>query len=158
MTMPRPFCTSYSMFQVDIDCVVFTCRGHHHDINGTPLVYPQTENGAFLRKPAHLGVRIVISSTWREAHSLPRLRALFAADLQPRILGVSPMLDEYDSDYLRYEEIKAWLDRHPDCSAWAALDDDVEGFPGHRRKTVVFTDPGVGLTTADLEALQPPLA
>ena len=97
---------------------------------------------------------IVISSTWREAHPLQRLRAFFSEDLRTRILGATPVLDEYDSDYARYEEIKAWLDQHSDYSTWVALDDDVEGFPGHRRKTVVFTDWRVGLTAADLDALR----
>ena len=113
---------------------------------------------ALLREPAHQDVEIVVSSTWREAHSVARLRAFFSEDLRVRIFGATPVLDEYDSEHERYEEIKAWLDQHPDRVAWAALDDDLEGFPSHRRKTVVFTDPAVGLTENDLVALRRLLA
>jgi hypothetical protein len=113
---------------------------------------------AMLREPAHRHVGIVISSTWREAHSLPKLRALFSEDMRARILGVTPVPEDYDSDHARYEEIKAWLDQHPTCTRWVALDDDVEGFPGHRRKTIVLTDPATGLTEANLAALRALLA
>jgi hypothetical protein len=139
---------------LDFDGVLHPAGAHRGsgDLARLPLLE------AFLREPAHQGVQIVISSTWCEAHPFERLRALFTDDLRPRILGVTPVLDEYDTDYPRHEEIKAWLDRHPDCTAWAALDDDVEGFPRHRRKTVVFTDSSVGLTRADLDALRSLLA
>jgi hypothetical protein len=113
---------------------------------------------AFLREPAHEKVGIVISSTWREAYPLSRLREHFSADLRGRVLGGTPVLDEFDSDHARYEEIKAWLEAHPRVTRWVALDDDVEGFPGHRRKTVVFTDPVTGLTEANLDALRTLLA
>jgi hypothetical protein len=37
-------------------------------------------------------VDIVISSSWRKECSLEELRALFSADIRPRIIGVTPIL------------------------------------------------------------------
>ncbi len=113
---------------------------------------PLLEN--LLREPAYAAVRIVISSTWREAYPLDRLRALFSADIRTRVVGATPVLDEYDSDYNRYEEIKAWLEAHPQIERWVALDDDVEGFPSHRRSKVVFTQSSVGLTEESVVLLR----
>jgi len=135
---------------LDFDGVLHPAGAHRG--SGDLVKLPLLE--AFLREPAYQALGIVISSTWREAYPLQRLRAFFSEDLRTRILGATPVLDEYDSDYPRYEEIKAWLDRHFGYSTWVALDDDVEGFPGHRRKTEVFTDSRVGLTAADLDALR----
>ena len=139
-----------SILFLDFDGVLHPAgaRRNTGDLERLPLL----EN--LLREPAHAAVRIVISSTWREAYSLERLRALFSADIQSRVVGVTPVLDEYDSDYNRYEEIKAWLDAHPRIERWVALDDDVEGFPSHRRSKVVFTKSGVGLSEESVVLLR----
>jgi hypothetical protein len=108
---------------------------------------------AMLREPSHASVSIVISSTWRLAHPLARLRAFFSEDIRARIVGVTPALDDYDSEHERHEEINAWLQKAA-VQRWAALDDDIEGFPAHRRKNVVFTSPEVGLCETDLASLR----
>ena len=123
-------------------------RSNVGDLSQLPLL----EN--LLREPAYAAVRIVISSTWREAYPLERLRALFSADIRTRVVGATPVLDEYDSDHNRYEEIKAWLEAHPQIERWVALDDDVEGFPSHRRSRVVFTQSSVGLAEESVALLR----
>lgn len=111
-----------------------------------------------LREPVHQDLRIVVSSTWREIYPVERLRSFFSPDLRARVIGSTPVLDDYDSDYGRFEEIRSWLSKHPGVSRWAALDDDIEGFPPHQRKCVVFTDPAVGLTDQTLAELRQLLA
>jgi hypothetical protein len=101
-----------------------------------------------------LGVSVVVSSTWREAHSLARLRSFFCAELQGRIIGHTPVLEDTDVEHLRYREIRAWLNQHPEIRRWCALDDDRDGFPESQLGNVVFTDPAHGIADADLEALR----
>ena len=109
---------------------------------------------ALLRETAFRDVHIVISSTWREAFPMARLAEAFAADLRPRILGGTPVLDDYDGDHARYAEIRAWLDAHPDVISWVALDDGIGAFPTHQRKNAVFTDPQIGLNEESLARLR----
>ena len=109
---------------------------------------------ALLHEPALADVRIVVSSTWREIHSLKGLRAFFPASLQPRIIGSTPVLDEHDTQFHRSEEIEAWLEEHPDVQHWAALDDDVQGFAPRLKNRALFTDGALGLTEAALPALR----
>lgn len=109
---------------------------------------------ALLAEPAMAHVGVVIASTWREAYSLAKLRGLFPATLQSRILDVTPQLDDVDSDYLRYREIRAWLNRHPQVNRWAALDDAEDEFPPGKRGNAIFTNPSIGLTEEDLLSLR----
>jgi hypothetical protein len=74
-------------------------------------------------------LRIVISSSWREAFSLDEIREHFAIGVAQRIVGVTPsvaMRDEFD----RHREVLAWLKRHAGQDVrWLAIDDDPENFP-----------------------------
>jgi hypothetical protein len=133
---------------LDFDGVLHPVGGGVKQFTQLPLLE------ALLRDPAFAGVSIVVSSTWRELHSLKRLQQFFNDDLRARVIGVTPVLDEYDSEHERYEEIRAWLDEHAGVTVWAALDDDIEGFPAHHRKRAVFTDPESGLKAGDLERLR----
>lgn len=113
---------------------------------------------ALLRETACADVRVVITSTWREAYSLAKLRQFFCAELQPRIIDRTPVLEDLDADHLRYREIRAWLNRQPQVKRWWALDDDRDGFPEAHATRVVFTDPAHGLRPADLDTLRALLA
>jgi len=104
---------------------------------------------AFLRKPEVKDVRIVISSTWRHAYELPKLRAFFSPDIGARILGGTPTLASYRTEYERGEEIEAWLGKHP-SAFWVALDDDEEGFAPRLRPRLVLCDGTRGLDESDL--------
>jgi hypothetical protein len=133
---------------LDFDGVLHPVGGGVKQFSQLPLLE------ALLREPGFEGVRVVVSSTWREVHPLKRLQQFFPADLRERVIGVTPVLDEYDSEHERYEEIRAWLDGHPEFARWAALDDDIEGFPAHHRKRAMFTDPETGLKAGDLDGLR----
>jgi hypothetical protein len=109
--------------------------------------------GELLLDAACAHVQVVVSSTWREMYSLAKLRSFFSAALQPRIIGGTPALDDLDADFLRYREIRAWLNQHPEVKRWCAVDDDRAGFPENQPR-VVFTDSATGLTPANIAALR----
>lgn len=44
---------------------------------------------AFLREPDMVKIKLVISSTWRQAYGLAKLRQFFAPDIGARIIGVT---------------------------------------------------------------------
>lgn len=101
------------------------------------------------------GVEIVISSTWREDHSIEKLRGYFSHFVQSRITGVTPSLDDgYDCGG-RQREIHAYLDSAGlstnNCS-WVALDDMAlffeTGYPH-----LLLTDSSKGFTEANGDAL-----
>lgn len=79
-------------------------------------------------------VRIVISSSWRETHSLERLRLLFSEDLRERVIGVTPVLRPLINGGVghRQQEIESWLVANGHMGAsWVALDDVDHNFlPG----------------------------
>jgi hypothetical protein len=104
---------------------------------------------AFLRLPAMRGVRIVISSPWRQAFSLDTLRHLFTPDIGVRVADVTPALAEYHTEHKQGEEIEAWLAKHTALS-WVALGDDLEAFAPHLRHRLVLCDGTVGVTESDL--------
>jgi hypothetical protein len=109
---------------------------------------------ALLREPEFERVNIVISSTWREAFSISRLRHRFAPDMRARVISVTPVVDDYEGPHRRAWEIRAWLALHPEVTRWTVLDDMVEGFPADWREHVVFTHGDTGLVQADLPRLR----
>jgi hypothetical protein len=111
----------------------------------------------FLREPCHEDIQLVISSSWREAHSLAGLRDFFPPDLRDRIIDSTPVLEEFDSDYRRGEEIEAWLGERS-VGFWCALDDDLEGFSPRKRANLMPVDPATGLTDAILARLRDKIA
>lgn len=62
-------------------------------------------------------VKFVLSSSWR---CFPKGREQVEEQVVP-ILGVTPILDIYGK--VRGDEIKAWLDSHPEVERYAILDD-----------------------------------
>jgi hypothetical protein len=94
-------------------------------------------------------VDIVISSAWREAHSLQQLRAFFSEDIAQRIVGVTPQLDSLKHPFIREAEIVAWLrDTGRASETWVAVDDIASFFsPDCRNLVLVDTDVGFNKTT-----------
>lgn len=85
-----------------------------------PLAYlPRL--ASVLREHPH--VQIVISSTWRISRSLEQLQQLFPHDLQHRVIGATPALNEDARHGGREWEALSWLDAHPQHTEWLALDD-----------------------------------
>lgn len=75
-------------------------------------------------------VEIVVSSAWREEHTLKYIQAFFLTDLKTRIVGATPIHEIRDAGDVagsRYREILAYLG---DSGAdWLAIDDDALLFP-----------------------------
>lgn len=100
-----------------------------HGLN-QPRMQHKSRLEALLREFPAIGV--VISSSWREIHTLQELAAFFAEDIQPRLLATTPVV-RYQPPYprhVRYQEICAYLAHqgHRDI-AWLALDDEEILFP-----------------------------
>lgn len=73
---------------------------------------------------AHPAVLVVLSTTWRLDHTWDELLMLFADDIRPRIVGVTPSLPE-TIPAPREAEIQAWrAENRASRLAWVALDDD----------------------------------
>jgi hypothetical protein len=95
------------------------------------------------------GVDIVISSAWREEHTLDQLRAFFSPDIQDRIIDATPIFDHVEHPYVREAEISAWLrDAGREGEPWVAID-DIDWFftPGCRNLILVDTNTGFNAQT-----------
>ena len=111
-------------------------------------------------------VDVVISSSWREVHSLDFMQSFFADDLQPRVIGATPLAHRllgpswFGSDAERavaigerQYEIEQWnAESDAPARPWAALDDDPSLFRPDCQ-TLVLCASEVGLTEAELEQL-----
>lgn len=72
-------------------------------------------------------LQIVISSDWRNSHSLDELREFFAADIRSRIVGVTPKLERGAGDWTgcrEHEAMAYFAASHDKSTLWLALDDD----------------------------------
>lgn len=98
---------------------------------------------------------VVVSSTWREDHTLEELRRFFSPALRSRISGVTPSLDDgYDLGG-RQKEIQSYLTTENindnDCD-WVALDDIALFFEDSCQR-LVLTDSSKGFTEQEGERL-----
>ncbi|TWO63119.1 hypothetical protein FN976_28595 [Caenimonas sedimenti] len=111
------------------------------------------------------GLRIVVSSSWRETRSLKALRELFPASVRNRVIGRTPvqvpveLLPTRLWSYVREAECTAWMRRRshlvgvpPGSDAWMALDDESWRFSPDCAH-LVLTDGRVGLTDEAVEEL-----
>ena len=91
---------------------------------------------------------IVVSSTWREDHTLDQLRGYFSPSLRNRISGVTPSLDDGYELGGRQKEIQTYLANEglsdTNCY-WVALD-DIAMFFEDSCQNLVLTDSSVGFT------------
>ena len=117
------------------------------------------------------GCKIVISSSWRVVHPLDEMRCYFAADMRPRVIGVTPEYrpphgkgtSELALSYDRQWECEAWLRKKQVWlpqnqragAAWIAIDDREYWFrPGCGNLLLTDGDTGFGLDDAPrLEAM-----
>lgn len=103
-------------------------------------------------------VDIVISSTWREAHSLAELRSFFSLDIAERIVDVTPVLDFRHHAYVREAEISAWLsDAGRAEEDWIAVD-DTEWFFSPACCHLILVDTNLGFNEATERELRRRLA
>lgn len=134
------------------------------DIDGVLHPEPAAVEQAFCRRHllwkllnARPAVQIVISSVWREQHSLDALTGLILANgdagLKYRFVGTTPVLPGVKHEYRGRElECLAWLDTNASCSPWLAID-DVAGNFMHGSTHIMLTDYRVGLTAQNIENL-----
>lgn len=72
----------------------------------------------------HPAVRVVISSAWRLAVPLGRIRSHFSKDMRRRVVGVTRSIAQVpDPTGQRQGECQAWLEEHCPGVAWVAVDD-----------------------------------
>ena len=98
---------------------------------------------------------VVVSSTWREDHTLDQLRAFFSPALQHRISGVTPSLEDGYELGGRQKEIQSYLtseDLSESNCAWVALD-DIAMFFEDSCQNLVLTDSSKGFTEQEGERL-----
>lgn len=110
------------------------------DFDGVTHAEPYRAESAFGKLPlieaavrAVGGVEIVISSSWREDHTLEDLRSFFAPDMRQLVVGVTPDLwnPEQPITHLREAECRAWLAEHQPHMDWVAIDDRPKWFTPH---------------------------
>ena len=89
----------------------------------------------FLRRMTR--VTVVLSTTWRLGYSMKQLRAMFSADIGPRIVGGTPEHDGPPKDDYRHAEVMAWLKANAPEAPWVALDDQPNLYPSGCRNLVV---------------------
>ena len=98
---------------------------------------------------------VVVSSTWREDHTLDQLRGFFSPALQHRISGVTPSLEDGYELGGRQKEIQSYLtseDLSDRNCAWVALD-DIAMFFEDSCQNLVLTDSSKGFTEQEGERL-----
>ena len=88
----------------------------------------------------HPRVDVVISSSWRQVHSLEEMRAHFAPDIAQRVVGVTPSNKQPTSAWLpgaavafeREGECDSWMKQNRSWGTpWVAIDDRAHWFrPG----------------------------
>ena len=85
---------------------------------------------------ADTGAKLVISSTWRHSeHDLQVIRD----QVHPDIYGITPRC----ASRFRGDEVRAWLEEHPEVGPYAILDDDGDF---HRGQHLFQTSFKIGLT------------
>ncbi|WP_022982641.1 HAD domain-containing protein [Ideonella sp. B508-1] len=114
------------VLMLDIDGVL------HPAQSGSPIYLPLLE--AWLRE--HRCVDVVVSSNWKNTHTVEQLRQFFSVDLRDRVLGTTP-----DCRGVREDQILELVERH-DIELWGAVDNREDGFPTtaamHLAKTEYF--------------------
>ncbi|SCK38050.1 hypothetical protein VAR608DRAFT_3529 [Variovorax sp. HW608] len=122
---------------LDFDGVLHLEGEGHLPVESPFCFLPRLE--ALLREFAE--VRIVISSMWRERHTLDQLREFFSDDLRHRIVGVTPLPVRGPGGYAparREGEILAWLETHGGVEQpWVAPDDAEWQFDRYLHRLVV---------------------
>lgn len=106
----------------------------------------------FARLVRTTGARVVVSSSWRQRRSRVELDEILATrGYSAGVFDVTPRLPKpaEGERLVRSLEIAAWLHVHPEVSALAILDDDLE--MGALTAHHVWIDPTKGLSEHDCE-------
>jgi len=107
--------------------------GVMHPVNQVDLFCREEHLARVLRD--FPGIDIVISSSWRETHTLKNMKTFFLTDLRSRIVGVTPVIemrDAVEGQGVRLREINQYLTETANQHrSWFALDDDISLFSAH---------------------------
>lgn len=93
-------------------------------------------------------VKIVLSSTWRRMPNWKSRLKKESLIIYNRIIDVTPILDKD-----RGLEIKDWMDRHPEVTKYAIIDDDSDMLD-EQLPFFVHTTFKLGLTKAHIKHLE----
>ena len=85
-------------------------------------------------RPYSKNTRIVISSMWRQNHSLDHLKSYFEKDISPIVIGITPTLPSI-LPYQRFREIEYYCHKN-NVKEWCALDDMETLFPPDCEKLI----------------------
>jgi HAD domain in Swiss Army Knife RNA repair proteins len=133
--------------------------GVMHPLKGTDLFCREEHLARALRD--FPGVDVVISSSWRETHTLTNMLTFFLTDLRSRIVGVTPVIEirnGVDVPGVRWREINQYLsDTGNEHRPWVALDDDPGNFPAECAE-LILCDSNHGFGNAAEKALRAALA
>lgn len=92
---------------------------------------------------AETGAKVVLSSAWRIVHPIEQMRGILRErGFTGELIGITP--NHHDS--IRWPEIRAWLDAHPEVTRWAAVDDTNLAREGCPPSHFVLTEFAYGLT------------
>jgi hypothetical protein len=104
----------------------------HSDFDEHEHPFSQVNNfsNALRRADPKQKIDIVISSMWRLSENLDQLRAHFPIDIQERIIGVTPDLNDFERspNGSRQREIEHWMQEHAPHGHWLAIDDRANYF------------------------------
>jgi len=103
-------------------------------------------------------VDIVVSSAWREDHSLKELQSFFSVDIKQRVIDVTPVLHHLSHQYLRQAEILLWLrEAGREYEGWIAMDDSDWLFSPACRN-LILVDTNIGFNSATEKNLRAKLS
>lgn len=111
----------------------------------------------------HPRVEVVLSTSWREAYGLEKLKRLFSPNMRGRVIGQTPVIDDPYTPagyrrHHRYREVMLYLEREQiDGRPWLALEDDRSNFP-ENLPNVVWCRDTTGLDDAAVARLRGLLA
>lgn len=93
------------------------------------------------------GVKIVVSSTWRLGETPETLKKILSPSkiVGDAIIDVTPAFRDAE----RGEEIKAWLDKHPEVTNYVIIDDDDDMLES-QKNNFVNTDNYLGFMFHDM--------
>jgi hypothetical protein len=79
-------------------------------------------------------IDVVVSSSWREVHTLSQLRDFFSEGFGERIIDVTPVRPANNEipgelwSFVREAECAVWMQRNRPGAPWLAIDDDAWRF------------------------------
>ena len=129
---------------LDIDGVMNSSESAR--ANGTYDVLVPTAL-AWLKSLSDAGIKVVVSSTWRKRYG----RGQLSNKLGVPVHDVTPILP-WNPKVVRGDEIAAWLEKNPEVTSFAIIDDDSDMLD-KQRPFFVHTDTSFGMQKEHFDQL-----